>query len=120
MKTIPLRTVPSPAVLVVALLLLLLVLGSLPAAAKDPTFHGSVRDTTTMEPIAGAEVTVYDRDNGTVLNQTTTDETGRYTISIQFHGWVTLTVRAEGYNNYSQEHDVKRGTYDPLDVSQVL
>ncbi len=102
MKTIPLRAVPSPAVLVIAILLLLLLSSSL-AAAETTVVQGSIRDESTGEPIAGADVIISDRDNGTVLGQTTTDADGWYTISGQMYGWLTLTVRAEGYENRSED-----------------
>jgi DNA-binding MarR family transcriptional regulator len=119
-KMIPLRAVPSPAVLVIALLLLLLLLllGTFTAAEEESIITGRVRDTTTMEPIEGANVTISDRDNGTVLGQTTTDADGRYTISVYEFGWMTVTVRAEGYENATRDFN-HSGIFGPFEVDDL-
>lgn len=104
------------ALLIALALMMLLVIAAPAATAEESVIQGRVRDVDTMEPIGGAEVVLTDRDNGTHLASTTTDAEGRYAITGYYYGWLTLTVRAEGFNETSQDFYV-RETYEPTDVT---
>jgi DNA-binding MarR family transcriptional regulator len=65
--------------------------------------EGKVFNESSMETISGATVTIAYRDNGTVVGNDVTDVDGRYLIRGKFHGNLTLSVEAEGYNVSLQE-----------------
>jgi DNA-binding MarR family transcriptional regulator/5-hydroxyisourate hydrolase-like protein (transthyretin family) len=103
------------AVLVLVPLLTVLILGSLSALAGSVTVHGTVLDADTGEPIVGADVTITDVDNGTVLASTVTDENGRYSMNGGFYEDLRLTVEAEGFKTRTKDFHVE-ASFEPQEV----
>ncbi len=97
-------------------LALTLTLAGTLTSAEEGTIQGRVRDVDTMEPIVNATVNLSERDSGTFLASTTTDAEGRYVFIGFYYGWLTVTARAEGYNETSTDFYVKDDTYDPPDA----
>ncbi len=97
-------------------LFLVLTLSCMPAMAQEGIIQGKVRDDDTLEPIVSAEVTLSERDTGTFLAVTTTDSDGGYVFTGLYYGWLTITVKAEGYNETSVDFYVKE-TFDPPDAT---
>ncbi len=114
MKVFDWNSAPRTSVLVIAGLVSLLLMGSLMAMAEATVVHGRVLDETTKEPIAGANITISDRDDGTVLATTVTDADGRYSLSGSMYGWLTITVRSDGYENRSMDFYVPE-IFEPVD-----
>ena len=114
MKVLDLNLGPRTSLLVITGLASVILLSSLTVIAEETVVHGRILDETTMEPIAGASITISDRDNGTVLATTVTDADGRYSVSGPMYGWLTITVRSEGYENKSEDFYV-REVYEPVD-----
>jgi hypothetical protein len=77
-------------------LLLLLAAGATYGQQLNASISGSVRDTTGAA-IAGASVTVSERDKGTVVWKTTTDEAGVYRAPSVPVGVYKLTFEAAGF-----------------------
>ncbi len=97
-------------------LLLVMVLSCTPAMAEEGTIQGRVRAEDTLAPIAGAEVTLSERDTGTFLAASTTDSDGRYLFNGLYYGWLTITVQAEGYNETSVDFYVEE-IFEPPDTT---
>lgn len=85
-------------------------------SAEEGTIQGRVRDTETMDPIANVTVELSEMDSGTLLASTTSDAEGRYVFTGFYYGWLTVTARAEGYNETSTDFFIKNDTYDPPDA----
>jgi DNA-binding MarR family transcriptional regulator len=114
MNVLDWNSAPRTSVLIIAGLVSLLLMGSLSAIAEMVEVHGRVIDETTDEPIAGANITISDRDNGTVLARTVTDANGWYSVSGPMYGWLTIAIQSEGYENISKDIYVEV-VYKPLD-----
>jgi len=96
-------------------LVTLVLVGTFWAIAEEVVVEGKVSNETSMEPIQGATVTIAYRDNGTVVGQDVTDADGRYIIRGAFHGWFTLTVVADDYEDSVQEFEVP-AIFEPIDL----
>ena len=102
-------------------LMLLLLLGSVPALAQTRTVTGTVTDAQTGEPLEGARVTV----RGTTLS-TSTGATGRFILGNVPAGDVTLIIRRIGSNPAdirvtAGQNDVSAAlTRDPLRLAEVV
>jgi hypothetical protein len=90
-----------------------------PVADAEP-FSGTVADVETLEPIAGATVTIDDGDEATPIVDAptvTTDEAGRFSFDDVPPGPVSLIVTAEGYDQSDLSAEVPEGgTNDTLVV----
>jgi DNA-binding MarR family transcriptional regulator len=84
-------------------------------SAEEGIIQGRVRDIQTMEPIANATVVLSERDSGTFLASTLSDDEGRYVFTGLYYGWLTVTASVEGYNETSKDFYVKE-TFDPPDA----
>lgn len=69
------------------------------AVAQQAVVTGSVRNGSTLEPLAGVEVTI----EGTSLS-TVTDADGRYRIADAPEGEVTVRARIIGYQKIGRAH----------------
>ena len=102
-------------------LMLLVLLGSVPALAQTRTVTGTVTDAQTGEPLEGARVTV----RGTTLS-TSTGATGRFVLGNVPAGDVTLIIRRIGSNPAdirvtAGQNDVSAAlTRDPLRLAEVV
>lgn len=103
------------AALAVALLALGIVAcnDALPPAAGYAGISGTVVDSVTNKPIAGAVVTV-----DTVLTATT-DASGKFTIDKVPSGIVDYTVQADGYKVVTSSANVEPGKPFELDVTMA-
>lgn len=84
---------------------------SLPPAAGYASMAGTIVDSASGKPVAGAVVTV-----DTVLTATT-DATGKFTIEKVPSGIVDYTVQATGYKPVASTSNVEPGKPFELDVS---
>ena len=115
MQSTRMRTFARQAILGVVVLVAVLLTVPLPALAEVVTVHGTVRDQDTGEVIQGAEVTLIQRDDGTVLAEGVTDDQGKYSFTGGFYYWLTLVVQAKGYNNTSEDFYVE-GRFEPQTI----
>ena len=109
---------PSSAVRFMAIGLVLVIATTLlvtMASAEEGVITGRIRDSGTMAPIANATVDLTSRDTGGFLATTTSDAEGRYIFRGLYYGNLTVTARAEGYNETSEDFYVKE-TYEPPDA----
>ena len=84
---------------------------ALPPAAGYTTVQGSVIDSATNQPIAGAIVTI-----DTVLTATT-DASGKFSIDKVPSGIADYTVQAKGYKLVSSSTELEPGKPFELDLS---
>jgi DNA-binding MarR family transcriptional regulator len=102
--------------IVSGVLVTLVLISTFIAVAEESVVEGRVFNETSMEPIQGANVTMTYRDNGMVVAQVVTDVNGRYTITGEFDGDYTLTVVAEGYDDFTHDFHIKGSFGEPPDV----
>lgn len=74
-------------------------------SAQDSSIVGEVIDTSTGEPISGANIQVLLSDTETLVGEATSDSDGYYQITGLSDGNYTVTVTAMGF--ISQSHEVK-------------
>ncbi len=87
---------------------------SLPPATQFTPLHGTVIDSVTNKPIAGATVIV-----DTVLT-TTTDANGTFLIAKVPSGIVDYVVKANGYSDISASVNVEPGKQYELSVAMQV
>ncbi|HUN29820.1 MAG TPA: carboxypeptidase regulatory-like domain-containing protein [Alphaproteobacteria bacterium] len=85
--------------------------GDLPPATQFTPLSGTVTDSTTHQPIAGALVIV-----DTVLT-TTTDANGKFTIAKVPSGIMDYVVKAKGYADLTASVDAEPGKAFQLNVA---
>lgn len=71
---------------------------------------GTVTDASSQEAVTGAEISVESVDTGK-SDQTTTGKEGQYSFKNLKPGMYIVTVKAEGYQDWQQETQIKeKGT----------
>ncbi|MDE6327901.1 MAG: carboxypeptidase-like regulatory domain-containing protein, partial [Duncaniella sp.] len=97
------------------LFLLLLLAATLPSLAQKTGITGTVVDSDTGSPVAGATV-ILDNQGLSV----TTDATGSFSISNANPGREMVTVIAYGYNDLMLDVDIAAGLIDNLGYVKLL
>jgi len=87
--------------LLATLALLLLSTGALAAS----NIHGTVTDAETDDPIADANVLVYDPEDRENYHETTTDTEGFYEVEVN-PGHYNIQISKDGYEDHEGEEDV--------------
>ena len=87
--------------LLATLALLVLSTGALAAS----NIHGTVTDAETDDPIADADVTVYDPEDRENYHETTTDTEGYYEVEVN-PGHYNIDISKDGYEDHEGEENV--------------
>ncbi len=110
----PSHVASSLVVMMVVVVVALLLLPG--ASASYYAIVGEALDVETGEPIAGADVTVTHRDNGTLVGTVSTAANGSYHFPLDDWGWFTVSISAEGYQGQSKDVYIER-TFDPQRIT---
>jgi predicted transcriptional regulator len=113
-------------IILTVVVLLFLITGVLPnpglfglAAAKDAIVSGIVYDSITFDPISGANISLEEIPNGTMVNSTQTDSDGYFQLSNVSVGSYYVTYDAMGYHYDFEEIQLKEAEIKHLDIILV-